>query len=729
MSGKPEAFAPGQLDAFNGQEFALIPLHRPHDRRDGKAVGKAPMRSNWRIAAPMSVDEAKEHMEVGGGNVGVRLARSQLVVDVDPRNFAPGGDSLDLLQNRLGIDFDSFPVVETGGGGRHFYLLKPVEVEVVGQLREFPGVEFKTEGRQVVAPGSIHPDTGRAYRWDALSVPLSEISEAPGALLSAIAKPAAIEAQAVAGVRSPEMLGQLLALLDVGEFADNDSWLKIMMASHHATAGAGRQEFIEWSVSDPAYAHDADAIGRRWDSLKSDGAAAVTEATLFKAIRDAGHGDALNAIIASNDFAEVIEEAPGLGRKSGNGPHSGFAGQYVWIADAERFIRRKDGKALSEKQFKSLYADKWPEGDILTAVWKGKLPIRRLESMAYVPLADEFTRSPSGAPIYNTWRDSRIVPVEGDVAVFLDHIAYLFPDEAERSFVIDYLALLVQRPETKINFALLVQGRQGTGKSWIGLLAARMIGEDNVGRPMNSVVVDKYTDWQEGCQLVIIEELMALGRQEVANRLKPVITDSQLCIRPMYGRAYNLPNHLNLICFTNHADALPIEADDRRWLAVFSPAEPATEAYYDRLFGFLDAGGAAAVAQWLLARKIELNPKGRAPWTRGKEEMRSFTLGEAEQVLAELLAEGAHPFDFELVRLEDVVASVPDRIARSAKGLRSRVIKWLKDEVKAVKHARYTKQGNDSRQPWSLWSIRNHAHWDGVGAAARIDAYLEHAQS
>jgi Bifunctional DNA primase/polymerase, N-terminal len=234
MSGKPETFAPSQLDAFHGQGFDLIPLNKPDDRRDGNSVGKAPMRSNWRIAAPMTVEEAKAHMKIGSGNVGVRLARNQLVVDVDPRNFAQGEDSLERLQNSLCVDFDSFPVVETGGGGRHFYMLKPVETEVVGQLREFPGVEFKTEGRQVVAPGSIHPDTRRVYRWDALSVSLSEISEAPGALLSAIAKPAVIESQAIAGARNPEVLGQLLALLEVSEFGDHDAWLKIMMACHHA---------------------------------------------------------------------------------------------------------------------------------------------------------------------------------------------------------------------------------------------------------------------------------------------------------------------------------------------------------------------------------------------------------------------------------------------------------------------------------------------------------------
>ncbi len=712
------------LEPYAGR-YELICLTGPNELCRGKPGGKQPSASNWRLLQPLSADDAKAHF-ASGKNIGVRLRDDDLVLDVDPRHG--GDDSLKRLAVELDIDFADWPIVWTGSGGRHIYMKKPAGVKVAGKVPGHDGIDVKTEGGFVVASGSVHAN-GVVYRWDddPLCVPLSQVSDAPGSLIELLVRPECLASDGP-GEIDVDDLATLLACLDVYAFNDELAWREIMMASHHATNGAGIDVFVEWSLGDARYADATDDIRMRWKSLaaKPDG---IKAGTLFKAVIEAGHPEIVRAITASNDFAGVVEDEPGQGVKGINGPHAKFAGQFVWIADAERFIRRADGKALSEKQFKSLHADKWPEGDILTAVWKGKLPIRRLESMAYVPLAEEFTRSSSGAAIYNTWRDSRIKPVEGDVSVFLEHMAYLFPDEAERSFVIDYLALLVQRPETKITFALLVRGRQGTGKSWIGLLAARMIGEVNVGRPMNSVVVDKYTDWQEGRQLVIIEELMALGRQEVANRLKPVITDSELCIRPMYGRAYNLPNHLNLICFTNHADALPIEADDRRWLAVFSPAEPACETYYDRLFGFLDAGGAAAVAHWLLARKIGLNPKGRAPWTSGKDEMRGFTLGEAEQVLSELLEEGSYPFEFDLVRLEDVTGAVPERIARTSKGLRSRVIKWLKDEVKAVKHVRYTKQGNDNRQPWSLWSIRNHAHWDEAGAAARIDAYLEHVQS
>ena len=88
---------------------------------------------------------------------------------------------------------------------------------------------------------------------------------------------------------------------------------------------------------------------------------------------------------------------------------------------------------------------------------------------------------------------------------------FLFPDERDRDLVLDYLATIVQRPSEKIHFALLVRGPQGSGKSAVGELMARIIGRRNVVKPSNDEVLNKYTVWQEGAQLAIIEELMTLG--------------------------------------------------------------------------------------------------------------------------------------------------------------------------------------------------------------------------
>src|SRR3546814_4251654 len=66
---------------------------------------------------------------------------------------------------------------------------------------------------------------------------------------------------------------------------------------------------------------------------------------------------------------------------------------------------------------------------------------------------------------------------------------------------------------------------------------------------------------------------MARGRIELVNELKTVITGDVLRIRRMRTDTYEVPNGLNLLCFTNHENAVPIEQGDRRWLTLFSPAK------------------------------------------------------------------------------------------------------------------------------------------------------------
>lgn len=718
-------FRPDQLDAFRQTEYELIPLNAPNALdQHGRSIGKAP-RKGWRGSDAMTVDEAVEHM-VAGGNVGVRLSPIDLVIDIDPRNFASGDDPVARLQVDLGIRLSAYPEVVTGSGGKHFYMKMPAGSAVRETVPGYKGIEFKTVGRQMVAPGSVHPDTRGPYLWDDLTEPLSSVNDAPEALLELIARPA-IETATEPGELTPDQLAAMLQALDPIDYRDHDRWLELMCACHHATAGDGREEFVGWSVSDPNYGNQASVIESRWDSLRVEsGRRSVTVRTLYKRLIDAGRSDLIPRDTAEDDFPD---EAPivhsGKVRQS-PAAKGGLAEEWVWIAEIERFVRRSDARKYNEKQFRSMFQHRWPEGNICDAVWKGKLPIQRVEALTYVPSQPEFIADGPSAGRYNLWRPSGVEPRAGDVTVLLEHMAYLFPDEIERGYVLDYLSMLVAPEFVKAHFALLIRGRPGTGKSFLGKLVRKIIGENNVSMPSSTEVTKEYTGWQEGVQLAILEELMAIGRTEVANRLKPAITDDFLRIRLMHTNAYSTPNFLNLLCFTNHEDALPIEAGDRRWLVVFSDAQPMDEAYYDRLFAFLDGAGPAAVKHFLQQRSIGLNPKGVAPATRGKAEMRQLSLGEAEQYLAELLEDRGAPFDFDLVKLDEVVASVPVPIQRQSRNLRNRVARWLKDEVGAVRFSRFTKQDGSDRPPIQLWAIRNQAHWEQAGAAGRIDAFLAH---
>lgn len=95
------------------------------------------------------------------------------VVDVDPRN---GGDeTLGELVARFG-PLPETPRALTGGGGEHYLFALPAGVRLRGKLGV--GIELQSTGKYIVAPPSIHPDTGREYAWDVGSLP----SETPLAL-------------------------------------------------------------------------------------------------------------------------------------------------------------------------------------------------------------------------------------------------------------------------------------------------------------------------------------------------------------------------------------------------------------------------------------------------------------------------------------------------------------------------------------------------------------------
>lgn len=99
------------------------------------------------------------------GNFGVVLQDDDVIVDVDPRNFPKGENSLSRLIDDLGVEKTEFLTftVKTGGGGLHLYFKKPKELKIRGSLKDYRGIEFKTKGQQIVGAGSIHPETHKAY--------------------------------------------------------------------------------------------------------------------------------------------------------------------------------------------------------------------------------------------------------------------------------------------------------------------------------------------------------------------------------------------------------------------------------------------------------------------------------------------------------------------------------------------------------------------------------------
>lgn len=179
------------LRAFIEAGYTLIPVcspTKPHEHwsngamKPCKTPGKIPTRAHWQSTG-FGAHSEKEL--TGYENYGVALGAGDLIVDVDPRNFPAGDKVLGRLVALLGGLPDTF-TVRTGGGGLHIYFRKPADFPISQALRDFPGIEFKTSGRQVVGPGSLHSGTGKLY--EVIKGSPLEIADAPPKLLELLKK-------------------------------------------------------------------------------------------------------------------------------------------------------------------------------------------------------------------------------------------------------------------------------------------------------------------------------------------------------------------------------------------------------------------------------------------------------------------------------------------------------------------------------------------------------------
>ena len=120
-----------------------------------------------------------------------------VVIDIDVR--ADGDEGFANLCSDFGLDPTDWPCVRTGSGGRHYFLRKTEGVKVLDTLahaddnselayRRYSGCEFKSRGRQMVAPGSWHPN-GKQYEWENFDWPPVFNHAIPDNLLEAITRP------------------------------------------------------------------------------------------------------------------------------------------------------------------------------------------------------------------------------------------------------------------------------------------------------------------------------------------------------------------------------------------------------------------------------------------------------------------------------------------------------------------------------------------------------------
>jgi P4 family phage/plasmid primase-like protien len=258
----------------------LIPINKEH--------GKRPLHNNW-TKKQYSRKQIRQYAR-SGFNLGWQLGPFDLVIDIDKKSgglesFASFLEQFDLTIDDLILEY---PTVVTGGGGLHFYMKHDLK-RFKETFKDLPGVEFKTKGRQVVLPGSLHPDTKQLYLWAKLSPYTEQANSLPKSLREWLLNPS--KAEAIPGQAPPpeqpsELMLGALELIPVENFRNNADWFNLMASYHYTTNGKGLDKFLEWSIADPMYADQASTIRSRWKSLSNKKEELITEGLFYRTVQE-----------------------------------------------------------------------------------------------------------------------------------------------------------------------------------------------------------------------------------------------------------------------------------------------------------------------------------------------------------------------------------------------------------------------------------------------------------
>ena len=262
-----------------------------------------------------------------------------------------------------------------------------------------------------------------------------------------------------------------------------------------------------------------------------------------------------------------------------------------------------------------------------------------------------------GDSMVNTYVPAQVESRPGDASRFLNHVKKLLPNERDQQILLSYMAACVQYPGVKFQWATLVQGTEGNGKTLLATCIAHAIGWKHSHFPNAHDLTNKFNSWIAGKRFVCIEEICVSDKQDMIEVLKPLITNMKIEIQAKGQDQHVIDNRANFSLYSNYKDGIRKTRNDRRY-CVFYTAQQSNDDlrrdgmagnYFPSLYNWLRKEGYAIVTNFLQTYHIpdEFNPAGichRAPDTTSTGEALLMSLGGLEQEVLDAVEEGRYGF-------------------------------------------------------------------------------------
>lgn len=561
-------------------------------------------------------------------------------------------DSPELFEAKCPIELPDTRRADTGKG-YHLYFKFDPERPVHNTQRNknapwpmprLPGAETRGEGGYVIVPPSLHPE-GRRYEWTNKALPALASDE----LLELVWERAAKSAPASAprdhqpsaqgsnyGLAALE--GECAAIRAAGngeqEGTLNEAALKIggFVASGALSMATAKGRLLSAGLSMPSYnprdPWTADAIIAKVERGLADGAARPRKAperdlkSNMTPIRQATSETRWH-----QDSEAVEEEASGVNLLDFRAYMP--AHRYIFMPSGEQWpassvnarvppviLRDRDGEPIldDKNKPKTITAATWldqhkPVEQLTWAPGEGQVVEGRL-------ISDGGWIKRSGCAVFNLYRPPNVRAGDAKLAEpWVSHIMRIYPEEAQH--IINWLAHRVQRPDEKINHAIVLGGAQGIGKDTILEPVKAAIGPWNFTEVSPAHMLGRFNGFVKSVILRVSEarDLGDTDRFAFYDHMKTYTAapPDVLRVDEKNIKEYSVFNVCGVIITTNHkTDGIYLPADDRRHYVAWSELsrDSFPSSYWSDLYRWYGNGGTEHVVAYLQQRDLSnFDPK------------------------------------------------------------------------------------------------------------------------
>jgi hypothetical protein len=334
-----------------------------------------------------------------------------------------------------------------------------------------------------------------------------------------------------------------------------------------------------------------------------------------------------------------------------------------------------------------------------------------------------------GTSTYNLYRsptlntDDLANVTDADIAPWRGHIYRIYPTDADH--IIKWFAHRLQKPQEKINHALLLGGEQGIGKDTMIEPVKRAIGAWNFKEASPNEVLGTFNGFLKAVILRISEvrDLGGNSRYALYEKLKTMTAapPDTLTVNEKHLRPHPINNIVGVIMTTNYKiNGIYLPRGDRRTYVAWSNCikEEFPEKYYQDIWHwYIHEDGMRKVAAYLLNYDLSgFDPKAPPPQTDAWWTIVGSGAAPEETELEDLLDRmGTEYHDGTIIRKDAVtIEMMAQEACKTENNDLAELSNWLvdRDNRSAIPHRMeecgYTVCRNtESKSTKGLWRIDN----------------------